>query len=431
MLEVFATAHKSIRRREAMSTSSGTGPQRIYLDNSATTRVADEVVQAMLPCFTEVYGNASSTHQFGQRARQAVEDARQQVAALLNADKTEITFLSGGTEADNLAIKGIAEAHADKGRHIITSQIEHPAVLATCGQLEQRGWRVTYLPVYRAGIVRRDDVRAALTDETTLITVMHANNEIGTIQPLREIGALVQERRQAGQRHLHLHTDAVQSVGKIPVDVRELGVDLLSLSAHKINGPKGIGALFVRKGVRLRSQMHGGHHERDRRAGTESVPLIVGLGRAAELARQHLSDYATRVCELRDYLESEILNRIPDTLRNGAATPRLPHITNISFAHVEGEGLMISLDLKGVAVSTGSACSSGSLEPSHVLLAIGLPSDTGRGSLRFSLGHENTRAEIQHVLETLPPLVEKLRRLSPLAGKKQPSQRSEPTTIVT
>jgi cysteine desulfurase len=407
-------------------TQTQTQTKRIYLDNSATTRVDDEVVQAMLPCFTEVYGNASSTHQWGQRAQQAIEEARQQVAALLNADKTEITFLSGGTEADNLAIKGIAEAHAEKGRHIITSQIEHPAVLTTCGHLEKQGWRVSYLPVYREGIVRVEDVRAALTDETTLITVMHVNNEIGTIQPLQEIGALVRERRQAGQRHLHLHTDAVQSVGKIPVDVKELGVDLLSLSAHKIHGPKGIGALYVRRGVRLRSQMHGGHHERDRRAGTESVPLIVGLGKAAELARLRLDEFMTRTRELRDYLEAEILRRIPDTIRNGDAERRVPHISSISFEHVEGEGLMISLDLKGVAVSTGSACSSGSLEPSHVLMAIGLPGDTGRGSLRFSLSRNTTREEIDYVLEVLPPLVEKLRRLSPLAKEKKNTPAPEP-----
>ncbi|HZS10223.1 MAG TPA: cysteine desulfurase NifS [Blastocatellia bacterium] len=406
-----------------------THPQRIYLDHSATTRVDDEVVRAMLPYFTEIYGNASSTHQWGQRAKQAIEEARQQVASLLNADKTEITFLSGGTEADNLAIKGIAEAHAEKGRHIITSQIEHPAVLTTCGQLEKQGWRLSYLPVYQEGIVRISDVRDALTDETTLVTIMHANNEIGTIQPLGEISALVKERRAAGQRHLHLHADAVQSVGKIPVDVKELGVDLLSLSAHKIHGPKGVGALFVRRGVRLRSQMHGGHHERDRRAGTESVPLIVGLGKAAELSRLRLAEFVPRVRELRDYLETEILRRIPDTIRNGAAEPRLPHISSLSFEHVEGEGLMISLDLKGVAVSTGSACSSGSLEPSHVLVAIGLPSDTGRGSLRFSLGKDTTKEELDYVLETLPPIVEKLRRISPLAKQKRmPGVISEPTS---
>jgi cysteine desulfurase len=395
--------------------------KRIYLDNSATTRVDDEVAQAMLPYFTDVYGNASSTHQWGQQARQAIEDAREQVALLLNADKTEITFLSGGTEADNLAIKGVAEAHKEKGRHIITSQIEHPAVLAACAHLEKRGWRVTYLPVYREGIVRIEDVRAALTDETVLITVMHANNEIGSIQPIKEIGALVKERRQAGQKHLYLHTDAVQSVGKIPVDVKELGVDLLTLTAHKIHGPKGVGALYVRRGVRLASQMHGGHHERDRRAGTESVPLIVGLGKAAELVRLHLAERMESARELRDYLEEELFKRIPDISRNGDKDRRVPNIANLNFNHVEGEGLQISLDLKGVAVSTGSACASGSHEPSHVLMAIGLPRDTGYGSLRFSFGKDNTKEDVDYVLETLPAVVEKLRKLSPLARNRQSS----------
>ncbi len=393
--------------------------KRIYLDNSASTRVDDEVTQAMLPYFTEAYGNASSTHQWGQQARQAIEDARQQVALLLNADKTEITFLSGGTESDNLAIKGVAESNKERGRHIITSQIEHPAVLASCAHLEKQGCRVTYLPVYREGVVRIEDVREALTDETVLITVMHANNEIGTIQPLKEIAALIKERREAGQKHLYLHTDAVQSVGKIPVDVKELGVDLLTLTAHKIHGPKGVGVLYVRRGVRIASQMHGGHHERDRRAGTESVPLIVGMGKAAELVRLHLAERMEHARELRDYLEEELFKRIPDISRNGAPERRVPNIANLNFDHVEGEGLQISLDLKGVAVSTGSACSSGSTEPSHVLMAIGLPRDTGYGSLRFSFGQYNTKEDVDYVLEVLPAVVEKLRRLSPAMKKKQ------------
>lgn len=393
--------------------------KKIYLDNSASTRVDDEVVRAMLPYFTEEFGNASSTHQFGQQAKQAIEDARGQVALMLNASATEITFLSGGTESDNLAIKGIAEAHQEKGKHIITSQIEHPAVLASCAHLEQQGWQVTYLPVYREGCVRLEDLRAALTDETVLITVMHANNEIGTIQPLAEIGALVKERREAGQRHLHLHTDAVQSVGKIPVDVKELGVDLLTLTAHKIHGPKGIGVLYVRKGVRLTSQMHGGHHERDRRAGTESVPLIVGIGKACELVRLNLPERMEHARELRDYLETELFNRVTDVTRNGDPEHRVPNIANLNFDFVEGEGLQISLDLKGLAVSTGSACSSGSHEPSHVLMAIGLPRDNGYGSLRFSFGQYNTREDVDYVLETLPAVVEKLRRLSPRMRLKQ------------
>lgn len=395
--------------------------KRIYLDNSASTRVDDEVIQAMLPYFSDDYGNASSTHQWGQRARQSIEDARQQVASLLNADKTEITFLSGGTESDNLAIKGVAEAHKERGRHIITSQIEHPAVLAACAHLEKQGWRVTYLPVYCEGIVRIEDVREALNDETVLITVMHANNEIGTIQPLKEIAELIKERRKQGQKHLYLHTDAVQSVGKIPVDVKELGVDLLTLTAHKIHGPKGVGALYVRRGVRIASQMHGGHHERDRRAGTESVPLIAGMGKAAELVRLHLDERMKRARELRDYLEDELFKRIPNVSRNGDPERRVPNIANLNFDHVEGEGLQISLDLKGVAVSTGSACSSGSTEPSHVLMAIGLPRDTGYGSLRFSFGQYNTKEDVDYVLEALPAVVEKLRKLSPLAHKQRPA----------
>ncbi|MGH9799004.1 MAG: cysteine desulfurase NifS [Blastocatellia bacterium] len=395
--------------------------KKIYLDNSASTRVDDEVVSTMLPYFTEDFGNASSTHQFGQQGKQAIENARHQVASLLNASPAEITFLSGGTESDNLAIKGIADAHREKGKHIITSQIEHPAVLASCAQLEQQGWRVTYLPVYREGIVRIEDLRAAVTDDTVLITVMHANNEHGTIQPLKEIGALVKERREAGQRHLYLHTDAVQSAGKIPVDVKELGVDLLTMTAHKLHGPKGIGALYVRKGVRLTSQMHGGHHERDRRAGTESVPLIVGIGKACELARLHLAERMEHTRRLRDYLEEELFKRITNISRNGDPNARVPNIANLNFDFVEGEGLQISMDLKGVAVSTGSACASGSHEPSHVLMAIGLPRDNGYGSLRFSFGQYNTREDVDYVLETLPAVVEKLRKLSPRLRQKTAS----------
>jgi cysteine desulfurase len=396
-------------------------PKRIYLDNSATTRVDDKVVQAMLPAFTEDYGNASSTHQWGQRAKQAIEEARREAALLINAQPPEITFLSGGTEADNLAIKGIAEAQRERGRHIITSQFEHPAVLTTCAYLEKEGWHVTYLPVYPEGIVRIEDLRAAITDQTVLITIMHVNNEIGTIQPIKEVGALVKARREAGQRHLYLHTDAVQSVGKIPVDVRELGVDLLTFTAHKIHGPKGIGVLYVRRGVRIISQMHGGHHERDRRAGTESVPLIAGIGKAAELARLELAERMEHTRKLRDYLEEELFKRIPGISVNGDRGHRVPNISNINFDNVEGEGLQISLDLKGVAVSTGSACASGSQEPSHVLMAIGLPRDTGYGSLRFSLSKDNSKEEIDYLLETLPPIVEKLRKISPQAKERRPA----------
>lgn len=392
--------------------------RKIYLDNSATTRVDDEVVEEMLPFFTEQFGNASSTHQWGQQAKQAIEEARNQVAMLLNSTPNEITFVSGGTEADNLAIMGIAEAHGDKGRHIITSRIEHPAVLATCAHLEKEGWKVTYLPVYGEGIVRVDDLRNAMTDETVLITIMHSNNELGTLQPIREIGELIREQREAGRRHIYFHTDAVQSIGKVAVDVRELGVDLLSLTAHKFHGPKGIGVLYVRRGVRISPQTYGGHHERDRRAGTESVPLIAGIGKAAELARLHLAERNGHLRNLRDYLEQELFRIIPDITRNGDAERRLPSIANLNFDHVEGEGLQISLDLKGVAVSTGSACSSGSTEPSHVLVAIGLSQDTGHGSLRFSFGKDNTKEDVDYVLETLPAIVGKLRSLSPRAVKK-------------
>ena len=389
--------------------------RRIYLDNSATTRVDDEVVEAMIPYFNEVYGNASSTHQWGQRAKQVIEEARRQLALLINAQPSEITYLSGGTESDNLAIKGIAAAHEERGREIITSQIEHPAVLASCQDLEKKGWKVTYLPVYREGVVRVDDVRAAISDQTVLITIMMVNNEIGTIQPIRELGRLVKERRDAGHRHIYLHTDAVQAVGKIPVDVKDLGVDLLSFTAHKLHGPKGIGALFLRRGVRIASQMHGGHHERDRRAGTESVPLIAGMGKAAELARLELAERMEKTGKLRDYLEAELFKRISGISRNGDRNSRVPNIANLNFDHVEGEGLQISLDLKGIAVSTGSACASGSTEPSHVLIAIGLSQDSGHGSLRFSLSKYNTKEDIDQVIETLPAVVEKLRRLSPLA----------------
>lgn len=393
------------------------GFNRIYLDNSASTRVDDEVVIAMLPHFTEGYGNPSSIHLFGQAARQAIEDARKQVADLLNASPTEIAFLSGGTESNNLAIKGIAYANKDKGRHIITSQIEHPAVLESCHALEKDGWRVTYLPVYSEGVIRIDDVRDTITDETVLITVMMVNNEIGTIQPIQELSQLVQERRRGGHKHLYLHTDAVQASGKIPIDVKELGVDLLTITAHKFHGPKGIGALYVRRGVRIESQMHGGKHERDRRAGTESVPLIVGFGKAAELARTQLNERIDHTRMLRDYLEDELFQRISDVSHNGDKDRRVSAISNLNFDHVEGEGLLISLDLKGVAVSTGSACSSGSLEPSHVLTAIGLPSDNSRGSLRFSFSKDNTKDEVNYVLEILPAIVEKLRKLSPAAKK--------------
>lgn len=386
---------------------------RVYLDNSATTAMTPEVIEAMLPYFSEEMGNAQSVHSFGQRAKAGVEKSRRQVAALINAAPTEIVFLSGGTEADNLAIRGIAEAHGQHGRHIITTVIEHPAVLATCDALDRAGFRVTHLPVSRNGLVSIDDVREAVTDDTILISVMLANNETGTIQPIEEIAGVVADARTRGLSHLHLHTDAVQGVGKIPIDVKRLGIDLLSLSAHKIHGPKGNGALFVRKGTRLTKLLYGGHHERDRRAGTENVPGIVGFGRAAEMARFQLDERMTRMRELRDYLERCVMSLIPDVRINGDRERRVPNISNLSFEGVDGESLLIALDLKGIAVSTGSACASGSLEPSHVLQALGLSREEVRGSLRFSLSAYTTRNEIDYAVSVLEETVARLREMIP------------------
>ena len=386
---------------------------KVYLDNSATTAMAAEVIEAMLPYFSDEIGNAQSVHSFGQRAKAAVEKARREVAALINASPAEIVFLSGGTEADNLALRGVAEAHGDHGRHIVTTKIEHPAVLATCEALEGAGYRVTYLPVSRSGTVSIDDVRQAIGDDTILISAMLANNETGTIQPIEEIAGVVAEARARGLDHLHFHTDAVQAVGKVPVDVKRLGVDLLSLSGHKIHGPKGIGALYVRKGTRLAKLLYGGHHERDRRAGTENVPGIVGLGRAAEIARVQLDKRTSRMLDLRDHLEQEVTSRFSDVRVNGDKKQRVPNVSNMSFGGIDGESLLIALDLKGIAVSTGSACASGSLEPSHVLQALGLSRDEVRGSLRFSLGAFNTRDEIDYTVSVLAETVTRLREMIP------------------
>jgi cysteine desulfurase len=389
---------------------------KVYLDNSATTPMSPEVIEAMLPYFSDEMGNAQSVHSFGQRAKAAVEKARREVAALINAAPAEVVFLSGGTEADNFAIRGIAEAYRDHGQHIITSKIEHPAVLATCEALEEAGYRVTYLPVSRNGIVNIEEVQQAITDRTILISVMLANNEIGTLQPIQEIAGVVKKARERGLDHLHFHTDAVQAVGKVPVDLNELGVDLLSLSGHKIHGPKGIGVLYVRKGTRLAKQLFGGHHERDRRAGTENVPGIVGLGRAAELARKHLDERIHRIRTLRDYLEREIISRFPGVRVNGDKEQRVPNVSNLSFDAIDGESLLIALDLKGIAVSTGSACASGSIEPSHVLQALGLTREEVRGSLRFSLGAYTTREEIDYTVSVLAETLTRLREMSPSDG---------------
>jgi cysteine desulfurase len=366
-----------------------------------------EVLAAMAPVFTENFGNASSIHWFGQQAKSMIDDARQHVARLINAEVSEIVFLSGGTEADNFAIRGIAESQKARGRHIITSRIEHHAVLHTCKDLEKQGYDVTWIPVSRDGVVDPEDVRRAIRPDTILISIMHANNEIGTIQPIAEIGKIAEEA------DVYFHSDGVQSTGKIPVDVRALKVDLFSMSAHKIHGPKGVGALFIRKGTILKPQMTGGGHERNRRSGTENVAGIVGFGEAARLARAGLTTEMPRVAALRDRMESGLKAAIELIHINGENASRLPNTSNIMVDYAEGEGMVISLDLKGVAVSTGSACSSGSMEPSHVLTAIGKTPDEAHGSLRFSLSSMNTEEDVDYIVGILPGIVERLRELSP------------------
>ena len=382
--------------------------KRIYLDYAATTPVHPDVLQTMLPYFTESYGNPSSIHYFGQDAKVSMERARESVAALINARPEEIVFTSGGSEADNLAIKGVAFALEEKGKHIITSAIEHHAVLESLHFLEKRGFRVTYLPVDRYGVVDPRDVEAAIADDTILISIMYANNEVGTIQPIGEIGAI------AKQRGVYLHTDAVQAVGHVPIDVNEMNIDLLSTSAHKLYGPKGVGALYVRKGTRLVSLIHGGEQERRRRASTENIPGIVGFGKAAEIALGEMEEESARITALRDRLIEGLLTRIDDARLNGHPTQRLPNNVNVSVKYIEGESMLLNLDMEGIGASTGSACSSGTLEPSHVLLALGLSHEEAHGSLRFSLGRESTDEDVDRVLEVLPPIVSKLRAMSPL-----------------
>jgi cysteine desulfurase len=393
--------------------------RRVYLDNSATTPVDAEVLEAMLPYLSGKFGNASSIHFFGQEARSAVDKARHQVAELINARPNEIVFTSGGTEANNLAIRGFLEANPKAGKHIITSDIEHSAVKNVCEDLEKQGFEVTYLPVYENGIVRVEDVAAAVREDTALITIMTANNEIGTIQPVEEIGGLVKELRESGRR-VWFHTDAVQAAGKKPVDVERTGCDMLSISAHKIHAPKGIGALYVRRGVRLHPQNIGGHQERERRGGTESVAHIVAFGKACELTRTRLDENSAYLKDLRDKFEAGVARAIEGIVPNGDAERRLPNISNISFRSIEGEGLLINLDLQGIAVSTGSACSSGSLEPSPVIRALGRDDELARGAIRFSFGRENTAEDVEYVLEALPRAVENLRRMAPkTAGGKR------------
>jgi cysteine desulfurase len=380
---------------------------RVYFDYNATTPLAPDVADTVARVSREVFGNASSIHHFGQQAKATMDEARSAVASLLNGDPSEIVFTSGGTESDNLAIRGAADAVEPTGRrHLIVSGIEHEAVLNTVRALARRGWRTTLLEVDQTGIVSPDRLREAIDRDTALVSVMHANNEIGTIQPVAALAAIAHEQGAL------MHTDAVQSAGKIPVDVRALGVDLLSLSAHKFNGPKGAGALWIKRGTRMQPTVTGGKHERNRRAGTENVAAIAGLGVAAALAAGKMPAEAARVSALRDRLEAGILREVPATQVNGVRDPRVPNTTNIGFERVEAESLLIALDLEGIAVSTGSACSSGTLEPSHVLKAMGLSPHRTQNSLRFSLGMFSTQEEVDRVIEILPRLVEKLRSLS-------------------
>jgi cysteine desulfurase len=380
---------------------------RIYLDHNATTPPSDAVVSRMASTLRDEFGNPSSVHHFGQKAKAVIDEARSAVAELIGADPGDVVFTGGGTEGDNLAIRGAAEALEPTGRkHLIASAIEHEAVLNTLKALARRGWKTTLLPVDESGIVSPDALRAAITDETALVSVMHANNEIGTVQPIAVLSAIARERRAL------FHTDAVQSAGKIPIDVKALGVDLLSISAHKFCGPKGVGALWIRRGVRLQTPLTGGKQERNRRAGTENVAGIVGMGVAAREAIAKMESEATRLAALRDRLEDGVLRAVTGTALNGARSPRVPNTTNISFDRTEAESLLIALDLEGIAVSTGSACSSGTLEPSHVLKAMGFPPHRTQNSLRFSLGAANTEADIDRVIAVLPGVVEKLRSLT-------------------
>jgi len=375
---------------------------RVYFDYNATSPLAPEVVDVLARVTRDVYGNASSVHHFGQQAKAVLDDARSAVSALINGDPSEVVFTSGGTEADNFALRGAAEVFEslpNGRRHLVASAIEHEAVLNTLKALAKRGWKTTLVPVDQTGIVSPEKLRESLSDDTAIVSVMHANNEIGTIQPIAALAAIAHERGAL------MHTDAVQSVGKIPVDVRALGVDLLSLSAHKFNGPKGAGALWIKRGTRMLPSMTGGKHERNRRAGTENVPAVAGLGVAATLARPKLAAESERLAALRDRLENGILQHVSGTAVNGALQPRVPNTTNVSFDRVEAESLLIALDLEGIAVSTGSACSSGTLDPSHVLKAMGLPTHRTQNSLRFSLGMFSTEAEVDRVVEVIPKLV--------------------------
>lgn len=384
------------------------GDRFIYFDHAATTPVRKEVLEEMLPYFSDRFGNASTVYSIGRQSKKAVEEARERVAKALNADIREIFFTGSGTEADNWAIKGVAYANRTKGKHIITTSIEHHAVLHTCQYLEKEGFEVTYLSVDKDGLINIEELKAAIRPDTILITIMFANNEIGTIQPIQEIGSIAKEKG------IYFHTDAVQAAGNVKIDVNALNIDLLSLSAHKFYGPKGIGALYIRKGVKITSFMHGGAQERGRRASTENVPAIVGLGKAIEIADSRIDEYNKHLIDLREKAYNEIMNKIPFVRLNGHRHNRLPGNLNFSFEFVEGESLLLMLDMKGICASSGSACTSGSLDPSHVLLAIGLPHEIAHGSLRLTFGEDNTIEDVDYLMSVLPDIVARLRDMSPL-----------------
>jgi len=383
--------------------------RKVYLDNNATTRMREEVLEAMFPYMKDIYGNASSVHEFGRVARRAIDEARTSVAALMDAaSPEEIIFTSGGTESDNFAIKGVASALKSKGNHIITVSTEHHAVLNSCKVLEKDGYKVTYLGVDQDGIISLDELKKAISNDTILITIMLANNETGTIEPVDEIGRIAKEKG------IYFHTDAVQAVGKIPFEAKSMNVDLISMSAHKIYGPKGVGALYIKKGTKIIPQIHGGHHEMGKRAGTENVAGIVGLGRAALLSKRETAEESKKLAELREYLYKGLTRKVEYTRLNGHPVKRLPNTLNMSFQYLEGESIVLNLDMEGVAVSTGSACTSGTLEPSHVLTAMGIDPVDSQGSIRFSLGRDNTKEDMDYVIEVLPPIIKRLRDMSPL-----------------
>lgn len=382
--------------------------ENIYFDNAATTKLDEKVFEEMLPYLREKYGNASAIYKLGRESRKAVEDSREKIAKILNCKPSEIYFTAGGSESDNTAIKGIAHSYKNKGNHIITSKIEHPAILETCKELEKEGFEVSYISVDENGIINLDELRKAIKPTTILITVMFANNEIGTIQPIKEIGEI------AKNNNIYFHTDAVQAVGNLKIDVQDMNIDALSLSGHKFYGPKGIGALYVKTGVNFKKYIDGGHQERNKRAGTENVAGIVGMAKALEMAYETLEEHNKTIKELRDYYEKQIEEKIPYIKINGDKEKRLPGNSNISFRFIEGEGLLLNLDLKGICASSGSACTSGSLDPSHVLLAIGLPHEIAHGSLRISIGKYNTKEEIDYLIENLVEIVNRLREMSPL-----------------